>query len=87
MLDKDSPLGKLYEIKKNSSKFFKHAVFYSVDQILEWLNTLEYDHIQAFQTIFHKPEEITALEPIKDGYGEGLFVVISAQKEEKIPRR
>jgi ubiquinone/menaquinone biosynthesis C-methylase UbiE len=87
MLDKDSLHGKLYEIKKNSSKFFKHAVFYAVDQILEWLNTLEYDHIQAFQTIFHKPEEITALEPIKDGYGEGLFVVISAQKEKTISRR
>jgi ubiquinone/menaquinone biosynthesis C-methylase UbiE len=87
MLDKDSPLGKLYEIKKNGSKFFKHAVFYSVDQILEWLKTLEYDHIQALQTIFRKPEEITALEPIREGYGNGFFVVISAKKEETISRR
>jgi ubiquinone/menaquinone biosynthesis C-methylase UbiE len=81
MLDKDSPLGKLYEIKKNDSKFFRRAVFYSVDQVLEWLKTLEYDHIQAFQTIFHSPEDITALEPIREGHGKGFFVVISAQKE------
>ncbi len=87
MLDKDSPLGNLYEAKKDGSKFFKHAVFYSVDQVLEWLKTLEYDHIQALQTIFNKPEEITALEPIREGYGEGFFVVISAQKEETISRR
>jgi ubiquinone/menaquinone biosynthesis C-methylase UbiE len=87
MLDKDSPHGKLYEMKKNDSKFFKHAVFYSVDKVLEWLKTLGYDHIQTLQTIFRKPEEITALEPIKDGYGEGLFVVISAQKEKTILRR
>jgi ubiquinone/menaquinone biosynthesis C-methylase UbiE len=80
MLDKDSPLGKLYEIKKNSSKFFKHANFYSVDQVIEWLNILEYNHIQALQTIFRKPEEITTSEPIKDGHGEGLFTVISAKK-------
>jgi SAM-dependent methyltransferase len=79
MLDKDSPLGKQYEAKKNGSKFFKQAVFYSVDQVLEWLKILEYDHMQALQTIFHKPEEITTLEPIREEYGKGFFVVISAQ--------
>jgi ubiquinone/menaquinone biosynthesis C-methylase UbiE len=86
MMDKDSPQGKLYEMKKNDSKFFKHAVFYSVDKVLKWLKTLGYDHIQTLQTIFHKLEEMTVLEPIKDGYGEGLFVVISAQKEKTISR-
>jgi len=84
MLDKDSPLGKLYEMEKHDSKFFKQAVFYSVYQVLEWLKILEYGHIQTLQTVFHKPEEITALEPIREGHGEGFFVVISAQKEETI---
>ncbi len=87
MLDKDSPLGKLYENKKNGSKFFKHAVFHSVDEVLEWLKTLEYNHIHVLQTIYNKPEGITALEPIREGHGEGFFVVISAQKEETILRR
>jgi hypothetical protein len=32
-------------------------------------------------------EGITALEPIREGHGEGFFVVISAQKEETILRR
>jgi ubiquinone/menaquinone biosynthesis C-methylase UbiE len=79
MLDKDSPLGKLYEMKKNDSKFFKYAGFYSVDQVLEWLEITGFKHIQVLQTIFHNPEEIKALEPIREGYGEGLFVVISAR--------
>ena len=87
MLDKDSPLGKLYEMKKNDSKFFRYADFYTVKQVLAWLKIAGYNDIHILQTIFHKPEEITALEPIRDGYGEGLFVVISAQKEETIPRR
>jgi hypothetical protein len=34
-----------------------------------------------------KYEEISALEPIREGYGEGFFVIISAQKEETISRR
>jgi len=87
MLDKDSPLGKLYEMKKNDSKFFRYADFYTVKQVFEWLKIAGYNDIHILQTIFHKPEEITALEPIRDGYGEGLFVVISAQKEKTISRR
>jgi len=87
MLDKDSPIGKLYEMKKDDSKFFRYAYFYSVNQVLEWLRISEYNHIHVLQTIFHKPEEINALELAREGYGDGLFVVISAQKEETITRR
>jgi ubiquinone/menaquinone biosynthesis C-methylase UbiE len=84
MLDKDSPLGRQYEANKNDSKFFRYAEFYSVKQALEWLKISRYNNVRILQTIFRKPEEITALEPVKEGYGEGLFVVISAQKEETI---
>ena len=82
MLDKDSPLGRQYEVSKNDSKFFKYAEFYSVRQVLEWLKTSGYSNVHVLQTIFRRPEEIIALEPVKEGYGEGLFAVISAQKKE-----
>jgi ubiquinone/menaquinone biosynthesis C-methylase UbiE len=84
MLDKSSPLGRKYEEDKNDSKFFRHAEFYSVKQVLEWLKVSGYSGVRILQTIFHKPEEITDLEPVKEGYGEGLFAVISARKEETI---
>jgi ubiquinone/menaquinone biosynthesis C-methylase UbiE len=80
MLDKESPLGRLYETKKNDSTFYKHARFYSVKQVLEYLNASGYAHSKTLQTIFHNPEAITAIEPVKEGYGDGLFVVISADK-------
>jgi SAM-dependent methyltransferase len=80
MLDKDTPIGRLYEMKKKDSKFFKHADFYSVRQVVEWLRISGYNHMHIFQTIFKKPDEITALETVRKGYGEGLFVVISAKK-------
>jgi ubiquinone/menaquinone biosynthesis C-methylase UbiE len=86
MLDKDSPLGKLYKMKKNDSKFFKYARFYPVDQVLEWLKITGCNHIQLLQTIFNKPEEIIALEPIKEGYGEGFFVVNSARTKETVSK-
>jgi ubiquinone/menaquinone biosynthesis C-methylase UbiE len=79
MLDKDSPLGKLYETKKNDSKFYRYAKFYTVKQALKWLNVSGYAHIKTVQTIFHNPETITTIEPLREGYGDGLFAVISAE--------
>ena len=79
MLDKESPLGRLYETKKNESKFYKYARFNSVKQVLEYLNASGYAHSRTLQTIFRNPEAISAIEPVKEGYGEGLFVVISAK--------
>ena len=82
MIDKESFLGKLYESKKKESKFYRHANFYSTRQILDWLENLEYEHIKTCQTIFKNPKKITAVEPVKEGHGEGGFVVITAQKKE-----
>jgi ubiquinone/menaquinone biosynthesis C-methylase UbiE len=80
MLDKETRLGRLYETKKNDSTFYKYARFYAVKQVLEWLNASGYAHSKTHQTIFHNPDALTTIEPIREGYGEGLFVVISADK-------
>ncbi len=66
---------------KNKSKFYRYARFYSVNEVIEWLRRMEYNNIKICQTIFKNPEEIGAIEQIKEGYGEGGFVVISSQKE------
>ncbi|MCD4798204.1 MAG: methyltransferase domain-containing protein [Methanosarcinales archaeon] len=82
MIDKESFLGKLYESKKKESKFYRHANFYSTRQVLDWLKNFEFEHIKTCQTIFKNPKKITAIEPVKEGHGEGGFVVITAQKKE-----
>ncbi len=83
MIDKDSPLGEAYEAKKGESMFYRYCQFYSVTKVIEWLTRVGYDTIRTCQTIFENPEEITSLEPVKEGYGEGGFVAISVQKEVK----
>ncbi len=83
IIDKDSHLGEAYEAKKSESTFYRYAHFYSVTQVIEWLRELGYDIIRTCQTIFKNPEEIASLEPVKEGYGEGGFVAILAQKEVK----
>jgi ubiquinone/menaquinone biosynthesis C-methylase UbiE len=81
MIDKESFLGKLYELKKKESKFYRHANFYPVRQVLDWLEKLDFKYIKTCQTIFKNPKRITAIEPVKEGHGEGGFIVIAAQKE------
>jgi len=83
MIDKDSQLGKSYEAKKREGTFYRYAHFFSVAQVIGWLKQLGFGAIRTCQTIFKPPKEITAVEPVKDGYGEGGFVVIAAQKEAK----
>jgi ubiquinone/menaquinone biosynthesis C-methylase UbiE len=80
MIDKNSPLGKSYEAKKSKSTFYRYAHFCSVTQVINWLMRSGFGAIKTCQTIFKLPNEIIAIEPVKDGYGEGGFVVIAAQK-------
>ncbi|HHT9137153.1 MAG TPA: methyltransferase domain-containing protein [Candidatus Wunengus sp. YC60] len=84
MLDEDSPLGKLQEEKRKVSKFYRNAKFYSVNQVLDWLKKLEFYNIRTVQTIFKNPKEVLSLEAIEEGFGKGLFVVISAEINEII---
>lgn len=80
MIDTNSPLGMEYVSEKNKSKFYQHAHFYSVEQILLLMRESGFSQIRICQTIFINPKELNAIEPVKDGYGGGIFVVISARR-------
>jgi len=78
MIDGDSFLGRIY--KSNGSSFYKDARFYPVLDVLSWLRRFDFGEIEVFQTMFKKTSEIKEIEPVKEGYGEGGFVVISSKK-------
>jgi len=79
-IDKDSPVGALYQQHKSESVFYKEATFYSVDEVSSYLKKTGFIDLEFTQTIFHRSSEIKNLEPIKKGYGEGSFVVVKALK-------
>lgn len=79
-VDKDSPLGRLYSMNKEKSVFYKEATFYSVNELIALLKQAGFGDFHFTQTIFHHPEELQQIEPVKDGHGEGSFVVIKAVK-------
>jgi ubiquinone/menaquinone biosynthesis C-methylase UbiE len=82
LIDKDSNLGKKYEEKKSASKFYKNANFHSVVEMQDKLEQAGFSNIEYVQAILpgdmnenHEPE-------VKQGYGEGSFVVLRAQKHD-----
>ncbi|GAG64219.1 unnamed protein product [marine sediment metagenome] len=79
-IDKDSSLGKLYQQHKEKNVFYKIATFYSVKEVVYNLNKVGFKELNFKQTIFRNLIEIKSAEPIKEGYGEGSFVVIGARK-------
>lgn len=80
IIDKESSLGRTYEAMKASNKFYSRAKFYSTKEVIELLHHAHFNQIQTCQTIFSNPDTMTMPDTVKDGYGEGAFVVISAIK-------
>jgi SAM-dependent methyltransferase len=80
LIDRNSPLGKLYQLYKNSNPFYKIATFYSVDEIVSSLKNANFKKFNFAQTIFQDLEKIKQVEPVKAGFGEGSFVVIRTIK-------
>jgi ubiquinone/menaquinone biosynthesis C-methylase UbiE len=79
-IDRNSFLGRQYEAGKNRSRFYREAVFRSVDEVVSHLEQAGFYSFRFVQTIFRTPAEISAVEPVREGYGEGAFVVAKALK-------
>jgi len=79
-IDKESSIGKSYQQHKKKSVFYRIAAFYTVDEVVSNLKKVGFKNFNFTQTIFHSLSKIKAIEPIKEGYGEGSFVVIKALK-------
>lgn len=82
-IDRDSPLGRSYEVKKASNEFYKGATFYSAPEVMRLLDGAGFRHLQSRQTLYGQPGEMSAPDPVREGYGEGAFVVLSALKPER----
>ena len=79
-IEKESPIGRLYQKHKEKSVFYRIATFHTADEVISSLKKVGFKNFNFTQTIFHNLAEIRDIEPIKQGYGEGSFVVIRAIK-------
>jgi len=80
-IDKDRSIAKQYEEKRESSTFFRHATFYTVNRIEKLLKEAGFKNFDYNQTLFGTLEQIKKIQSPKQGFGEGSFVVVKAIKK------
>ena len=80
-IDKDQPIGQSYIKRREHSLFYRHAQFYSVDLVSKKLKEAGFKDLEYVQTLFGEIGEIKTIQEVKEGYGEGGFVVIKATKK------
>jgi len=80
LVDRNSKLGKKYQEQKSVNKFYKNAEFHTVKEMRKSLENAGFCNFEYVQVIL--PGDIDGcLElEIRQGYGEGSFVVLRAQK-------
>ena len=79
-VDKQSRIGKLYQLKKERSRFYGEAVFYSAAEIISYLMGAGFRDFESVQTLFGDISEVVEVQPVREGFGEGSFVVIRGFK-------
>ena len=79
-VDRNSALGRSYNERREANPFYANAKFYGVDEVVEFLSRNGFVNMTFAQTIYKRLEEIKEAEPVKQGYGEGSFVVVYARK-------
>ncbi len=80
-IDRESHLGKRYESMKDSSRFYKGARFYSVTNVMDILKSSGFHDFQICQTLFTNPKDMVRCDPVREGHGEGGFVVLTGIKQ------
>jgi len=78
-LEKNSPLGKMYEEHKHNSPFYCDATFYTYTDIEGFLHQAGYKNLKSVQTVLPETDNQKTTH-ILPGHDLGAFVVICAEK-------
>ncbi len=76
-VDRESKLGKQYSEKRESSRFYKNATFFSSQEVLMHLKESGFMITKILQTLI--PGELP--ETISEGFGKGAFVSVKGMKK------
>lgn len=79
-IDRESPLGTIYNNRKQKDVFYRNANFHSPREVVSLLEQADFQHFTFCQTIFKDPSTLSAPDIIKPDSGEGSFVVVRGNK-------
>ena len=84
-VDRQSPLGRAYEEKKDASLFYAPARFFGVSDVAALLADAGFVTLKYCQTLFAHPDGMQVPDFVRAGFGEGAFVVVRGRKPENRP--
>lgn len=79
-IDRESPLGKKYDEGKKQTVYYADATFHSAAEVRDYLEEAGFRSFSFRQTIFGKHGDMKGPDPVREGHGDGCFVVIRADK-------
>ena len=77
---RSSPLGRRYEQRKADSAFYREAHFHATGAVTRLLLGAGFQRLVYRQTLFGDPAAMAQPDPVREGYGEGAFVVVRAEE-------
>lgn len=78
-VDREGPLGRRYEAEQEENVFYAPAQFHAAPDVAGLFGKTGFENLQARQTLFSDPETMTNPDPVREGYGEGSFVVLRGE--------
>ncbi len=81
---RDSPWGQFYLSKKQEGhRFYRHATFYSFEELSEFLKTAGFAIGNIASTLFQRPGEVVDLEVPQNGFSvdAGFTIVVAGKRE------
>ncbi|GLI32839.1 class I SAM-dependent methyltransferase [Desulforhabdus amnigena] len=80
-IDRESTLGKDYQLHQAESVFYREATFYSADEVTQLLLEAGFAVGTWGQTLAHPLAETREIEPLRAGRGQCAFVVVTATRK------
>jgi SAM-dependent methyltransferase len=79
-IDRASALGQHYLAHQAENVFYRDATFFSAEEVERLLQETGFSEPLWVQTLFGRLEQTREIEPVREGYGEGAFVVVRATR-------
>jgi ubiquinone/menaquinone biosynthesis C-methylase UbiE len=79
-IDRTSELGQHYLAHQAENVFYRDATFFSAAEVEQLLRDTGFTTPVWVQTLTKSLQETREIEPLNRGYGQGAFVVVSAQR-------
>ena len=79
-IDRNSDLGQHYLAHQAENVFYRDAAFYSANEVEQLLLDVGFVKPVWVQTLGKTLDETNEIEPLREGYGQGAFVVVKAKR-------